>query len=131
MASVAEQIRAVNAEFVAAFKNQNAAGIAALYAERARLLPPGADAIEGRSKIRDFWQGAFGLGLTDAELETVEVEVVGGYTAIETGKFVLRAGGANADRGKYLVVWKSEDGNWRLHRDIWNSSVAAAQAQRA
>ena len=28
------------------------------------------------------------------------------------------------DRGKYLVVWKrGADGNWRLHRDIFNSSL--------
>jgi len=30
--------------------------------------------------------------------------------------------GETLDRGKFLVVWKSVDGSWKLHRDIWNSS---------
>jgi ketosteroid isomerase-like protein len=29
------------------------------------------------------------------------------------------------DRGKYIVVWKDEGGKWKLHRDIWNSSLPA------
>lgn len=24
---------------------------------------------------------------------------------------------------KYVVVWKKEDGQWRLHRDIWNTKA--------
>ncbi|MCG6957208.1 MAG: hypothetical protein LJF04_14560 [Gemmatimonadetes bacterium] len=26
-------------------------------------------------------------------------------------------------RGKCVVIWKNEDGAWKLHRDIWTSSV--------
>jgi ketosteroid isomerase-like protein len=25
---------------------------------------------------------------------------------------------------KFVVVWKKIDGQWRLHRDIWNSRAA-------
>jgi ketosteroid isomerase-like protein len=27
------------------------------------------------------------------------------------------------DKGKYIVIWKQEDGQWKLHRDIFNSSM--------
>jgi hypothetical protein len=46
--------------------------------------------------------------------------------AIEIGRYSLL--GANEtlmDHGKYLVVWKRFDAQWKLHRDIWNTSVAA------
>jgi ketosteroid isomerase-like protein len=36
--------------------------------------------------------------------------------------------GADAieDMAKYLVIWKQgDDGMWRLHVDIWNSSLPA------
>jgi len=29
------------------------------------------------------------------------------------------------DKGKYIVIWKQEEGQWKLHRDIFNSSMPA------
>lgn len=31
-----------------------------------------------------------------------------------------------ADRGKYLVIWNRDGATWKLHRDIWNTSMPAA-----
>ena len=31
------------------------------------------------------------------------------------------------DKGKYVVVWKPVNGEWKLYRDIWNSSMPAAK----
>jgi hypothetical protein len=36
------------------------------------------------------------------------------------------AGGQVLDMGKYVVIWKQEAGQGKLHRDIWNSSRPAA-----
>jgi hypothetical protein len=33
------------------------------------------------------------------------------------------------DKGKYIVIWKKEDGTWKLHRDIWTTSVPPAPPQ--
>ena len=52
------------------------------------------------------------------------VSISHGDTAIEVGKFTLQGeGGQTVDEGKYLVVWKQADGQWKLHRDIFNSSM--------
>jgi hypothetical protein len=29
------------------------------------------------------------------------------------------------DEGKYIVIWKQVEGQWKLHRDILNSSRPA------
>jgi uncharacterized protein (TIGR02246 family) len=118
---IRSQIEAANREFMAAFGKGDAAGIAALYASDAQVLPPNSDVIRGSEAIREFWQGAIGLGLTGATLETVEVDA-SGDTAIEVGRYRLTAGEAQADRGKYIVVWKEQGGRWKLYRDIWNTS---------
>jgi ketosteroid isomerase-like protein len=34
--------------------------------------------------------------------------------------------GTIADKGKYIVVWKKEDGKWKLHRDLSNSDLPVA-----
>jgi uncharacterized protein (TIGR02246 family) len=125
MASVAEQIRNKNDAFMEAFRGHDAAAVAAMYSSEARLLPPGAEIMLGMSRIEAFWKQAFAAGMTDAKLETMDVDLIGGYTAIETGRYTMHAGKSVADRGKYMVVWRNEDGQWKLHRDIWNSSVPA------
>jgi ketosteroid isomerase-like protein len=35
--------------------------------------------------------------------------------------------GKVADRGKYVVIWKRVGGEWKLHRDIWTTSLPAAK----
>jgi uncharacterized protein (TIGR02246 family) len=110
---------------VAAFGGGNAARIAALYTEKAQLLPPNSDAVIGREAIQGFWQALLDMGLKEAELEVVEAEGHGD-TAIEVGKYALNGeGGQQLDTGKYIVIWKREDGQWKLHRDIFNSSLPA------
>jgi ketosteroid isomerase-like protein len=65
------------------------------------------------------------MGIKAVMLETVEVEDYG-HTAHEVGKYTIQGeGGQVTDTGKYVVIWKQEAGQWKLHRDIWNSSRPA------
>jgi ketosteroid isomerase-like protein len=116
------KVLAGNKKFMSAFGQKNAGAVAKLYTKGGQLLPPGSDMVTGGAAIQAFWQGALDAGLTQVQLDTVEVE---GHrdTAIEVGKYTLRgADGQVADAGKYLVIWKVEGRSWKLHRDIWNSS---------
>jgi uncharacterized protein (TIGR02246 family) len=125
---VRSRIEAANQEFIAAFKRADATALASLYTAQAQLLPANTDFVRGTDSIRVFWQGVIDLGLRDAVLETMEVEPHGD-TAIEVGRYRLLAeGGAVADNGKYVVVWKNERGRWKLHRDIWTTSRPPAES---
>ena len=116
-------IAGVNKSFMTSFASGDAAGIAALYTEDGQVAPPNADVLTGRDNVEAFWQMVIGMGLKSVKLETAELDVLGD-SAIEQGYFELGDGAGNvADRGKFLVVWKQQGGEWRLHRDIWNSSV--------
>lgn len=120
------QIGSANTEFMNAFKRGDATAMANLYTSEAQLLPANSDFVRGTAAIRAFWQGVIDLGLKDASLETIEAEAHGD-TAIEVGRYrLLAAGGAVADSGKYVVVWKNDRGTWKLHRDIWTTSQPAA-----
>jgi uncharacterized protein (TIGR02246 family) len=118
-------IVAGNRAFAAALKKGDSTAIAAMYAPKAKVLPPNSTAVGGREGIRRFWQGAMDAGVKSATLTTVDVETEGDL-AVETGRFVLfGADGKKLDSGKYIVVWKRSKGEWKLFRDIWNSSAAA------
>jgi ketosteroid isomerase-like protein len=117
-------LAAANQRFMTAFSRGDAAGLAALYSSDARLLPPGSPPISGAAGIEAFWRGAIDMGITAARLETEELELHGGR-AIEGGRYTLEGEAGTLDRGKYVVIWREEKGEWRLHRDIWNSNGAA------
>jgi uncharacterized protein (TIGR02246 family) len=117
-------IEAGNRDFIAAFERGDAAAIAKLYTAEGQLLPANSDFVRGSDAIRKFWQGAIDMGLKAVVLDTIEVEDYGD-TAIEMGRYrLLAAAGVVADNGKYVVIWKNENGRWRLHRDIWTTNQA-------
>jgi uncharacterized protein (TIGR02246 family) len=123
---VRKAIEAGNEAFMAAFAAHDAAAVAALYSEDAKLLPPNAPILEGRAAIQAFWQMVMNMGIASARLEIQEVDPLGD-TAVEVSLFTLYTpDGTVADHGKYIVEWKRVKGQWFLHRDIFNTSQPPA-----
>ena len=111
--------------FETAISAKDPAALGAVYASDAILFPPNAEAIQGREGISAFWKGLMDAGMT-AKIEPAETESDGNL-GVDTGKFrILGADGKQVDHGKYVVVWKKENGAWKIYRDIWNTSQPAA-----
>lgn len=118
-------IEAADRNFMDLFSRGDAAGMAELYTPDGQLLPPNSEVVSGHDGIRRFWQGVMDMGVKTARLQPDEVEGPGD-TVVEIGRYTLGDGEGNElDRGKYLVIWKKQDGSWKLHRDIWNTSLSA------
>ena len=121
--SIREAIEEGNKQWSAALSRGDSAGLAALYTPNAQLFPTHSDIVSGTEAIQKFWQGVITSGVKGATLTTLDVDGQGD-TAYEVGKYALKGEGDKVlDSGKYVVVWKREQGKWRLHRDIWNSSM--------
>jgi uncharacterized protein (TIGR02246 family) len=121
MAQDAATIQKLNDEFVAAFKRGDPAAMAAMYAEDAYVLPAGAEMVKGRSSIEGFWKKAMEQ-LADPKLIAVDVQSLGPAAAREIGTFSFKSKGHPAQEiaGKYVVVWRNINGQWKLATDIWN-----------
>jgi ketosteroid isomerase-like protein len=120
-------IEDANKQFSAAFSRGDGKGLGAMYTATAQAFPPNSDIVQGSEAIGRFWQGAIDSGVKGVQLTTLEVEAPGDV-AYEVGKYTLTGdAGKVLDQGKYAVVWKRELGQWKLHRDIWNTSVPAAK----
>jgi uncharacterized protein (TIGR02246 family) len=127
MENVRAFIESANQKFMDAFGRADAAGIAALYTDNPKLLPPGSPMMSGREVVQSFWQGTMDMGIKEARLETLEVESQGNL-ASEIGRFTLTVQPQGSERstmtGKYVVVWKNQDGTWKIHVDIWNTDAS-------
>jgi len=122
-AAVAAIIKANNKALGAALKAGDAAAIGKMYAKGAKLLPPNSGILKGKDIVA-FWQGAVGGGITGLTLKSQEVDVHG-TTAIEVGTYAMSTAAGPMDNGKYIVVWKKEGKEWKLSRDIFNTSAPA------
>jgi uncharacterized protein (TIGR02246 family) len=121
-AKVRAAIEARNKDMSAAFAKGDAAAVAGFYTSNGQLLPPNAAIVSGRDSIQKAWQGFVEAGFSGLDLTTSEVEACGDH-ADEAGTYrLLGKDGLVADTGKYIVIWKKENGQWLLHRDIWNSN---------
>lgn len=99
------------------------------YTKDGCIMPTSAPKLCGTEALGMFFKGAQAMGVKNIVLTTEEV--MGSLEAVvETGTYEL-LGEANTslDKGKFIVVWKKEDGKWKMHRDIFNTSVPAPVAK--
>jgi uncharacterized protein (TIGR02246 family) len=114
-------IQKLNDEWTAAFNKGDSHALAELYAEDAYVLPADAEMLHGRQAIQGFWDNTM-QQLGDGKLTAVDVQPLGPDAAREIGTFSFKEKG-NTPRevnGKYVVVWRKINGQWKLATDIWN-----------
>jgi uncharacterized protein (TIGR02246 family) len=116
-------ISAVNRQFEDAARKGDLDRLASLYTADAIALPPDGPMVKGRQAIKQMWGTvAQQMGLKEVRLQTLDFEQAGD-TGYETGEATLSLSGGTAVV-KFVVVWKKVDGQWRLHRDMWNAKGA-------
>ena len=122
-------IRAQSTSWEKAYNGGDAKAVAALYAEDALLLPPGASGVSGRAAILAF----FTKDIADSKAGGAVFALapnsdvgVSGDMGWESGTYKVTVKGAVVDTGKYLSVSRKKDGKWLYIRDTWNSDAAPA-----
>jgi uncharacterized protein (TIGR02246 family) len=111
-------------------KAKDAAGIAELYAEDGAVMPPNAPIGKGRAAIQQTWTSMMrtpGFDLTFAPEQIVVSS--SGDMALDRGTYSLTIapdGTTQTDTGKYVVVWRKVDHEWKAAADIFNSDLSAS-----
>jgi uncharacterized protein (TIGR02246 family) len=105
--------------------------IVSQYAADAILLPPGGPKLEGTQAIRETmtsWLQESPPSVLTITSDAITVAAAGDY-AYATGSYSLAGsnpdGTEYTDQGKFVAVWKSTDGDWKMVADIWNSDIPA------
>lgn len=124
-------IRAQTTSWAKAYNGGDAKAVAALYAEDAILMPPGASAVKGRAAILEFFTkdiaGSKAAGVVFVLNPKTDVGVSGNM-GWESGIYSVTVKGATVETGKFLSVSRKKDGKWLYLRDTWNADAAPAPA---
>lgn len=115
-------IESDNAKFMEEVKKGDSNALAAHYASDAWLMFDNSEPMKGK-EIASAWGGSFRMGLKELKLTTQDLTGNAELLA-ETGEFeVIGENNKTLDKGKYVVVWKPENGGWKIYRDIANSNT--------
>ncbi len=80
----------------------------------------------GREGIEEFFQAGFDAGVGDLQGTVIELSVSGDMAHV-VGMYSLtiqpEEGEAISDNGKYVEIWRRENGTWKINVGIWNSSL--------
>ena len=116
-------IAASNKVFGACFATGDSVAFANCYTSDGCIYNANMPKVCGTAGIQSFLNIGYNSGLRNVVLTTDEV--MGGKEAVvETGKYeVFVANNVSVEKGKFVVVWKEENGKWKMHRDIWNSDA--------
>ena len=111
-----------------AVTQRDAAAAARIFTSDAKWMLPGFETITGREAIQMFWQAGLSSGIVE-RIAFARADVIGEGDGLlaETGTLsTFDANGKERDQSRYLIVWKREEGEWRIHRDIANSELPPA-----
>ena len=128
MSADEQKIRELDKQWVAAVQAKDAAASAGFYAADGALLAQNAPIAKGSAAVAAAWQGLLAMKNIDLTFAPTEVTVsAGGDMAYDVGTYSLSFDsdkGPVKDMGKYVVVWKNVDGQWKVAADIFNSDGA-------
>jgi ketosteroid isomerase-like protein len=115
-----------NAEaFSKAVVSGNTEGLVKAYTADAKLFPTNRDILSGTDSVRAYWSFSGPSAISYHKLTPIEIKISGDeardYGYYE-GTSKLEDGSESHWKGKYLVIWKKVDDDWKMYLDIWNSN---------
>ncbi len=120
------RIREVIANWMQTVDAKDAAGIARFYTSDGKFVVPGRPLAEGGEAVERAWHGLFATPGVRLSFAPTMIDVAeAGDMAYEIGRYRFGFDGPKgriADHGKYVVVWKKVDGEWKAAADISTST---------
>lgn len=102
-----------------------------LYAADALVLRSNLPPVRGTAAIREFFFTALDAGLGEVEMEPLRVELFGDI-AYEAGRCKMLVpvamGKRREERGKYLIIFTRQGGEWKAAADCWSSDLSLGGA---
>ncbi len=104
--------------------NSDYENIKASYTKDAKIFPNNTKIISGLEGIYQYWKLPEGISITHHKIFPEEINIVD-ETAYDYGYYEgttkNKKGEEVSWKGKYVIVWKLENEEWKMYLDIWNN----------
>ena len=96
--------------------------VTSLYSNEAIVLRPSMLPVRGRAGVREHLSGAIQSGLGDMQLDCTDIGVLGDIACLSgRNRMLMPVSAANRQErtGKFFVVARRENGDWKILADVW------------
>ena len=107
-----------NQNFMKAFKALDSLSVSNCYTTDAKAMVANMPSVDGRDNIKHFISQEMNAGARELSLNTLKIWGDSSILAEEGTYKSADSAGKQLDKGKYIVLWKMEAGNWKMFRDI-------------
>jgi len=112
-----------NQNFMKSFNAGDSLGVASCYTSDAKTMAAHMPSVKGRNNIIHFISESMRSGPKKIDLSSGQITGDSSMVAEEGTYTLFDSSGKNIDKGKYIVLWKQEAGNWKMFRDIWTTDL--------
>ncbi len=119
------EIDQANREFVDFFSRNDSIGLANMFTVDGKSMEPNMPSFNGRKAVQTHYAMVMRGGANQVGLVTTGLWGDEKMLAEEGEYTFMNKDGRQIDRGKYLCLWKKEEGKWKLFRDCYNSDLPA------
>jgi beta-lactamase regulating signal transducer with metallopeptidase domain/ketosteroid isomerase-like protein len=112
------ELLASNAQWANAFRQRDFQALSSLYTTDTLVVTPSQPPARGRRAAADFYQHLMDNGVAAVEINSTEFYAIGDLVfEVGRSRFVT-ADAPTSPTGRYMTLWKQEEGQWRIHRDF-------------
>ncbi len=118
-----DKIKAAAKGFSIAYLKKDYEAISATYTKDAKIFPNDAPIITGYEAIKKRWSGSSDYTPLEHEIISKEIVIIENTAydyGIYKGKNKKDNGIEIEYQGKYVVIWKKINEEWKMYLDIWN-----------
>lgn len=107
--------------------------VTSLYSNEAIVLRPSMLPVRGRAGVREHLSGAIQSGVGDMQLDCTDIGVLGDIACLSgRNRMLMPVSAANRQErtGKFFVVARRENADWKILADVWCTDIPPAPAPR-
>ncbi|MEO6820192.1 MAG: nuclear transport factor 2 family protein [Ginsengibacter sp.] len=116
-------IKQSNQRYMKAFKASDSVEVSNCFSKEGKLLIADTPAIEGRDQIKQYFASLMKNGIKNFEVKSIKIWGDSSLLAEEGTYEMSDINNVDVEKGKYIVLWKPEGGNWKMYRDMYTSNI--------
>jgi uncharacterized protein (TIGR02246 family) len=121
----------INDQWIAAYNNGDAAGMAKLYTSDAIFLPPEAQTpIKGTQGIENYYQEMIKAKLTNMAIPVTDAQMIDAKSVFAAGTWSSDMGQQHLS-GLWMTLLQQEGSDWKFKADTWNMPPPPAPGSTA
>ncbi len=123
LAAAKKMVEQKDEEWAKAIAAPDSAAMLHHFTTDATILPPNSEPIKGTAAISSFISQVLKFGIKSYQDSIVEFNG-NNENLIEVGNYKMGDSKGNTlDKGKYIAIWKKEEGEWKIKTDMFSSNI--------